>query len=186
MTKAPTITEYVCLPHCKNCQAPPIVRRPSSAVSFRLSWATGSTSMLFGPCLRCGTSNPRAGPDRFELWYISSSSHIFKLSSLFFWQIVSLWSLNTWIQIICNRWIGKPKTLKSNALQTWFLWGKTRHRQDFFVTECAAGKTYIRKCGQDFFNWILMNTLSYWCSIFKLLFTKHWSQSSFSNNELIH
>jgi len=54
-----------------------------------------------------------------------------------------------------------------------FVTKKKRRRQDFLWKDFAAGKTYQRKfdfaAGEMFFDWILMGTLSSWCSIQSIL-----------------
>jgi len=92
------------------------------------------------------------------------------LSSLFFANCVGVITEYLNSKHFQCQWVGKPnKTLKWNAPQTRFCCG----------TKCAAGKIFVKKirCRQNKSkkmsrkqdDWILMGTLSRWCSMYILI-----------------
>ena len=67
------------------------------------------------------------------------------------------------------QWISKLKesTDMKQPINKGFVIKKKRHRPDFFVKRLRRRQNLSKKMRrrQDFFDWILMGTLSSWCSM---------------------
>jgi len=107
------------------------------------------------------------GVVRFQVVYhkVCSDKRGLTLSLWFFFaQILSLWSLSIWIQIISteNKLVNQTRH-----------WNQMAHGRDLFMEKrffCEKNTLQANSCkkmrrGQDIFDRILMGTLSCWCSM---------------------